>query len=169
MGVLAGVAALVVLAGCYAPSLRDCTVRCDGPSDCAHGQVCGDDGLCAAPETAGRCTGAVDAGPGQDADPPRDAAPPDAPTTKVQVQVDGEGSIVVEGQGTCSSRDPTHGKCTYDIALGITQRVSAVAIKLDQVFLGWTSMTCSGQWLVCAFVPTAPLSITAKFGHAGAR
>ena len=40
---------LVALAGCYQPELRDCTVRCEQPSDCTGGQVCRDDGWCAAP------------------------------------------------------------------------------------------------------------------------
>lgn len=56
MDVLAEIlATAVVLAGCYAPSVRDCTVRCASRDDCASGQICGADGLCAAPEIAGRC------------------------------------------------------------------------------------------------------------------
>jgi hypothetical protein len=176
MGVLAGIAALVVLAGCYAPSLRDCTVSCAGPSDCAPGQVCGDDGLCAAPEVAGRCQMAtVDAGPGKDAGPPRDAAPgvdaspavdaaaPDAPpTVKLRVQIDGKGSVQVDGSGTCSSSDPSHGNCVYDIALDIAQRVEAMADD-NQDFVGWLSITCAGQGPICTFTPPASLTIVARF------
>jgi hypothetical protein len=180
MGFLAGVAALVVLAGCYAPSLRDCTVSCAGPSDCAPGQVCGDDGMCAAPDVAGQCAmETVDAGMGQDATPPgtaHDAAPPrdtgpvvDAGPppmmVKLRVQIDGTGSVVVDGRGTCSSADPSHGNCMYDIALGIAQRVQATQIDPMQSFLGWSSNPCGGQGPICTFTPPAPLTVVAKFGH----
>lgn len=180
MDVLAGVAALVVLSGCYAPSLRDCTVSCAGPVDCAPGQVCGDDGLCADPDVAGRCAMAtVDAGMAQDAPPPppRDAAPgvdasvasdaaPDAPPlVKLRVQIEGKGSVVVDGRGTCSSMDPSHGNCMYDVALGVAQRVQATAIMMDESFLGWTSITCAGQGAICTFTPGLSLTIVAKFGH----
>ena len=39
---------LVCLVGCYSPSVRDCTVSCANPGDCAGGQVCTSDGWCAA-------------------------------------------------------------------------------------------------------------------------
>ena len=171
MGVLGWVVALAAVAGCYAPSLRDCTVSCAGPSDCASGQVCGSDGLCAAPETAGRCAAdSVDAGPGLEAGPPRDAAvtdaAPDGPAlVKLHVQVDGTGRVQVDGSGTCSSTDPSHGNCMYDIALGVSQRVQATAIGPDQSFLGWGTITCAGQGPICTFIPPAAVTIVAKFGH----
>ncbi|MBA3502412.1 MAG: hypothetical protein H0T65_18755, partial [Deltaproteobacteria bacterium] len=43
---------LACLVGCYSPSVRDCTVSCANPNDCAGDQVCTTDGWCAAPETA---------------------------------------------------------------------------------------------------------------------
>jgi hypothetical protein len=177
---LAVVAALVVLAGCYAPSLRDCAVSCAGPADCAPAQVCGDDGLCAAPEVAGHCAmTSVDAGrmpdaapplprdaaPPRDSAPPVDAAEPDAPlVVKLHVQIEGKGSVVVDGRGTCSSTDPSHGNCMYDIALGVAQRVQATEIDPMQSFLGWTSITCAGQGPTCTFTPPVAVTIVAKFG-----
>lgn len=170
MGLLAAVAALV-LAGCYAPSFRDCTVSCAVPSDCAAGQVCGDDGLCAGPDVAGRCAldtvdaGTEDAAP-RDGAPAIDAAAPDGPPlVKLRVQIEGKGSVLVEGRGTCSSMDPSHGNCMYDIALGIAQRVQATQIDPDQSFLGWTSITCAGQGPICTFTPPVSLAIVARFGH----
>lgn len=48
--ILVGVAVTYLVAGCYNPELRDCTVHCSAPRDCAGGQVCRDDGWCAMPE-----------------------------------------------------------------------------------------------------------------------
>jgi hypothetical protein len=160
------VAALATLAGCYAPALRDCTVTCESPSDCASGQVCGDDGLCAVPQRAGRCSIPPDAAP-VDAAPPRDAPPDAPPTVTLHVLVMGKGSVVVDGRGTCSSLDPQKGNCSYEVAAGAPQQVRAVMIDLTQLFAGWTSMTCAGQGAICTFVPTAPTTVSAKFDHHG--
>ena len=159
MGVLgwAVAAALVTLAGCYAPSLRDCTVSCASQRDCADGQVCGSDGLCASPGVAGHCAA------------PNDAAVADAPATiSLRVQVSGKGSITVDDHGACSSEDPQHGDCTYEIAPRVAQSVHALPIQPDQVFQSWTSATCSGHGANCTFTPTAATTIAAKFVHAGA-
>jgi hypothetical protein len=167
MGILgcAAAAALVALAGCYAPSLRDCTVSCAAQQDCAGGQVCGSDGMCASPEVAGHCVSASpDAGLERDAGMPADAAAPDAPATvSLRVQVAGKGSISVDGHGVCSSQDPNHGDCTYDVELRVAQRVRALPIQPDQVFGRWTSPTCSGQGAICTFTPTAATNIAASF------
>jgi hypothetical protein len=167
MGVLIPLlAGASLLAGCYAPSLRDCTVSCESASECASGQVCGADGLCAAPGVAGRCARMPDAGVPPDV-PAVDAAPPDIATTIVlRVQVMGKGSIIVDGHGTCSSRDPQRGNCMYDIAFDAPQRVRAVPIELDDLFTEWTSKTCEGEGPICTFTPVGDTSVTAKFGRA---
>jgi hypothetical protein len=173
MGVLAaGAAAVALLAGCYSPSLRDCTVACAGSADCAPGQVCGPDGMCASPEMAGRCAMETDAGAMQMPMPePRDAgidatAPPDAALlVKLRVQVDGKGSVQIDGRGTCSTQDPGHGTCMYDIPLGVAQRVQAVAIGPDETFAAWTSFVCAGQGPICTFTPLVATAVVAKFSH----
>jgi len=48
--------AACALAACYDPVLRDCTIACASGDACAPGQVCGDDGFCAAPAVAGHCS-----------------------------------------------------------------------------------------------------------------
>jgi hypothetical protein len=157
MGILTRmlVADLAALAGCYAPAVRDCTVSCASRDDCVRGQLCGSDGYCAAPQMAGRCGGIV-----------ADAGLPDAaPLVSLRVQVTGRGNVIVEGRGTCSSLDPQHGDCTYDIPLHVTQRVDAVAIQQDHAFLGWTSMTCNGEGASCTFTMGAATNIAAKFAH----
>jgi hypothetical protein len=171
MGVLARIALAAVAApACYSPSLRDCTVSCESAGDCAGGQVCGDDQLCAAPEVAGRCAlTEVDAGVTVDASPPRDAGPDGPVLVALTVQIEGRGSIDVAGRGVCSSED-SRGRCTYDIALGVAQRVEAIAIDIREPFMSWTSPTCTGQGAVCTFVPMAmpmPMAMTivaARFG-----
>jgi hypothetical protein len=165
------VAALAGLAGCYEPSLRDCTVSCSSLRDCAGDQLCGSDGLCASPDLAGRCATQTPDAPVRDASTtPDDAAPGDAEMPDVpalialRVQVTGKGSVVVDGHGICSSQGAQHGDCTYDIAPNVAQTVHALPVQLDQVFASWTSVTCSGQVATCTFTPSNPTVITAKFG-----
>jgi hypothetical protein len=181
MGVLAAAAAAgaasAMLAACYSPSLRDCTVTCAGSADCAPGQVCGDDGMCASPEMAGRCAmESPDAGPQMPPmmppmPEPQDAAvdaavPPDTQVlVKLRVQVDGKGSIAVEGRGTCSSQDPGHGVCMYDVPVGIALRLQAMAITPDDPFTAWTSIACGGQGPMCTFTPLLATAVVAKFSH----
>lgn len=164
MGLLAATVAALVLASCYAPAVRDCTVSCEAPGDCARGQVCGSDGMCAAPEVAGHCAiVAPDA-----ASPPRDAAidaRPDAvPTVRLTVQVMGKGSIVLDDAMTCSSEAPQHGMCVYNVAPGVPITAQATPIQLDQQFTMWTSTVCGGQPARCTFTPAdAATTISARF------
>lgn len=176
MGVLAAVAVAGGLAvtACYAPAVRDCTVSCGSPDDCAAGQVCGSDGKCAAPDVAGRCAaiapdagahdpggGRPDAAPSDDAS---DAGPADGGLKiRLAVQVSGKGSVVVEGRGICSTQDPQRGNCAYDVAVGALLTVRAVAIDEDQRFAMWTSPTCAGQGARCVFTPVFPTTVSARF------
>jgi hypothetical protein len=172
MGLL-GVAAAagLVLAGCYSPSLRDCTVSCDSASDCATGQVCGTDGMCASPAVAGHCAmvdaGHADAALHADAAPPRDAAPDAARTVRLTVQIQGKGSVTVDGAGTCSSQDPDKGSCMYDVVPGAPLAAQAMPIVPTDTFTMWSSITCAGQGARCLFTPITPTVITARFGHNG--
>lgn len=170
MDLLAGIvaAAGLALTGCYSPSLRDCTVSCGSASDCAAGQVCGADGMCASPAVAGRCAAQVDAGHDAPAHP--DAAladaPPDArPTVRLTVQVMGKGSVTVEGIGTCSSQDPDRGNCVYDVVPGVPLTARATPITSSDVFTMWSSATCAGQGARCQFTPVIATVIAARFGH----
>lgn len=43
-------AVLAHLVACYEPQVRNCTLACSGPGQCAAGQTCTSDGYCAAPE-----------------------------------------------------------------------------------------------------------------------
>ena len=151
-------AGLAALAGCYSPRILDCAVSCSSPHDCVSGQVCGSDGLCAAPQIAGRCGGLTDAAP------PHDADVADVPAlVTLHVQITGRGSVFVEGHGNCSSLDPQHGDCMFSIPLAVAQTVQALAIQPDQSFAGWTSATRNGVNARCTFVPQGATTIAAKF------
>ncbi|HEY6177064.1 MAG TPA: hypothetical protein VIX73_21555 [Kofleriaceae bacterium] len=166
MEVLTAIAAAALLAGCYEPALRDCTVSCQAPGDCASGQVCGADRMCAAPEIAGHCARiAPDAGASPDArlEPAPDARPDASPTVRLTVMVMGKGSVVIDGTTTCSSLDPQRGNCAYDVAPGIAITAQAMAIQLDQTFTRWTSETCGGEPARCTFTPDAATVISARF------
>jgi hypothetical protein len=175
MGVLAGIAvAGFALAGCYSPSLRDCTVSCSSAGDCATGQICGADGMCASPAVAGRCAlvdaGALDAPGRPDGAPPRDAGLPDAPpdaarTVRLTVQIMGKGSVTIAGVGGCSSQDPDKGNCVYDVVAGVPLSAQAMPITGSDAFAMWTSMTCGGQGARCQFTPGLATVIAARFGH----
>lgn len=172
MGVLALVAVgALVLTSCYAPAVRDCTVSCASERDCASGQVCGGDGMCAAPEVAGRCSGFPgDAGPRHDARPPGDpdldAGLDAAQTVVLHVQIMGKGAVLVDGVGACSSKDPQHGDCMYDVIPGVVLIAHAVEIDRDELFAMWTSPTCAGQGPRCVFTPVAATAIAARFARA---
>ena len=173
---LAAAIAVSALGACYAPALRDCTIACASGDDCAGGQVCGSDGLCAMPEVAGRCGAALpgpDAAPAVDASdapardaPAVDAAPPpiDAgPSVAVHVKIEGVGSVVLAGFGTCSSEAPAHGDCTYNAPSGVARTARAVALSPMDTFTRWSTLFCGGQGATCSFTPFLATAITARF------
>jgi len=161
------VPSLAIVAGCYEPELRDCTVRCSAESDCAVGQVCGADHMCAAPDVAGHCenvAAVVDAGVvGDGAKPQPDARPdapppPDAPTHgQLHLKIEGgRGRITVQGIGTCTD------ECTYTVLLGTQLAAEAAAVE-EWRFDKWTNGPCIGQSANCVFSQTFLVDVTAKF------
>lgn len=170
-------AALVLVAGCYSPDLRDCTVSCASSADCAGAQVCSSNHFCAArgmtcaggpPIDAHIATGdaptdardgihdaavPVDARPPVDAAPPIDAAPP---TVQLHLHVDGHGAIFL-GTFSCTA------DCNYQVIVGVPLSVTAVAGN-NQRFDRWTQGPClSSQNTSCSFTPTMPLTVAARF------
>lgn len=75
---MCALAGLVLIAACYAPTLRDCAVACSAATDCTGGQVCGADGYCSSPDVAGQCAGILDAQPAGDGAMVNADAVPDA-------------------------------------------------------------------------------------------
>lgn len=165
MALLARVATVAALSGCYSPDLRDCTVTCASSADCAGAQVCGSDHFCARPASAGTCARTQsdgggppgDAGPDASAppdaggNPPRDAAPDAAPTGVLQLQVMGHGELVA-GSHMCST------DCMFELPL-VPVDVVAVAAG-DQAFDGWTIGPCVGSpSTTCTVTPPATVGV----------
>jgi uncharacterized repeat protein (TIGR02543 family) len=155
-------------AGCYAPSVRDCTVTCEAATDCATGQVCGPDGYCAAPGVTGTCARAdADATADADAatiDARGDAAIADAHTAPPQpdaavlgalsVTITGRGDVAVSPLGvTCSAPAKMGATCAYDVVAGAPLLLVAVPTHKDDRFAGWTG-ACSGTSATCALTAT---------------
>lgn len=168
-------AGALVAPGCYEPQLRDCVVSCTGPADCAPGQVCGSDGMCAAPEVAGSCAGivaATDAGSTDarpdaradarviDAPPPIDAVPQLA----LQVEITQSGRVMLEGTSlSCTS---SSAPCTFNVPIGATLVLRAIPGQ-GYAFDRWLSSACNGAGALCTIAPTSATSVHAKFMSSG--
>ena len=178
MAVLRAALACSLLAACYSPEVRDCTVSCASPDDCAAGQMCGADGMCASPERAGHCfaqpeivddagvadgdarDGAVDAPVMVDAavDARPDAPPP---TVDLHVKISGRGRVVAPGIA-CDSEPPDHGDCHFTVLAGATLTLFAWP-HVGQSFDKWQGGPCAGQDASCTFTPSSSVTAAVKF------
>ena len=163
----------IALAGasCYSPELRDCTVSCEAQSDCAHGQVCGADQFCAAPEIAGRCSSLPSDSGGDDRDAGAvdgkvDARPeragPDLAMVPMHLKIDGDGRVTVSGQLTCEKQGSQNGDCMYQVPLGLAITLGAQPYN-GQQFDALERCTCNAQGATCTFVPTGATDLHARF------
>jgi hypothetical protein len=170
MGLLRSRAALLLAAsGCYEPELRDCTITCNAATDCAEGQVCGSDRMCAAPALAGRCgempdaagSGARDAGV---TDAMIADATPDAAThAALEIAIEGKGRVNVLGYGSCDAAPPQSGSCTIIVPRDELRTIGADAHP-GWRFDRWTTSACAAVGInTCTFRPTGPTPIGAKF------
>lgn len=175
MGILRpGVALLAAIAGgCYSPELRDCTLTCSAASDCADGQVCGDDHFCAAPGIAGRCStlptdaggtirdAAVDGPKIVDARP--DAAPDATVWAAIEVTIEGQGRVIVQNIATCEKAGPQNGSCMFYVLTGSAVTVHAQGY-FDWHFDKWTLAACEEvDGSTCTFQAIATSYVNAKF------
>ena len=173
MALLARVlAAATLLAGCYSPDLRDCTVTCASSADCAGAQLCNAAHLCAAKDVScsTMTTTPRDASPDEDAPVQRDAAimidagrpPIDAPApVALHVHVDGAGGTLSFGTFSCTD------DCTYQVPYAEAITITATA-NGNHTFVGWSQGPCLGSLArTCDVTPTMPLTIAARFIHGG--
>ncbi len=166
-----GVAITVAIAGgaCYEPELRDCTLSCTAAADCADGQVCGSDHLCAAPEIAGTCAtmpgGA--GGTGRDAgvvDAKMPDTRPDAAThVPLAISIAGKGRVTVHGIGTCDASQPQNGSCVLAVPRLVPLTVEATPYR-EWRFDRWTTAACAVVSInTCTFTPITATPLGAKF------
>lgn len=186
MGLLARASVLILVgaSACYAPELRDCTVKCVTETDCAGNQVCSSgycvgasDVVCSSSNvandagTGGGGGGGGGGGTGMDAgqvvmvDAGLDAAPdapPDAPTHgTLTVTIAGRGGVLVQGIGLCSHMGQP---CSYAVPLGVT--LTARAFDDDDFeFDRWTtpSVCPDDETSTCSFVPQLATELGVKF------
>ncbi|HEY4238940.1 MAG TPA: hypothetical protein VGM88_03960 [Kofleriaceae bacterium] len=144
MALLKAALAVLLLAGCYDPTLKDCVVTCANPGDCADGQVCGADKFCAAPDVAGTCS----------------------PAEKValHVTVMGMGQVEADNIGTCSSEGSQNGNCTWMVTMGEAVELHAMTVSSGHAFLRWTMpITCLTN-TDCSVTPTqSTTTVSAMF------
>jgi len=136
MAVLIRALAVLALASCYDPELRDCVVTCAGSDDCADGQVCGADRFCAAPDVS--CTAAQQ--------------------VALHVTVMGQGKVNVDNVGTCTS------DCTWMVTKGTAVEMHAVPTSGGHPFVRWTMPPWCMTNTDCSVTPTAPTNAAAMFG-----
>ncbi|MDQ3366778.1 MAG: hypothetical protein M3680_15240 [Myxococcota bacterium] len=169
MALLRTLAIPLLVAACYSPDVRDCTVSCAAVSDCAGGQVCGSDQFCAAPDVAGTCAQrTTDAGTEEPdgrvpQDAGADAAAPDAALAMVQlhIRIDGRGAVTVPNVGVCDAGSGAN-DCLYMIPPGVPVSLHAVP-KNQWRFTAWESTACAGEPATCVLTPTAPTFVKARF------
>jgi hypothetical protein len=167
MGVLGVSAAAFVIAagGCYEPELRDCTLTCSSASDCADGQVCGDDQYCAAPGIAGRCASLPGDAGSNSRDGGIDARTiPDAAThVTLTISIEGQGRTVMLGTGTCDKAAPQNGMCMFTVPIDALVTVQAQPYPKWR-FDKWTTTPCRVSLIgSCTFTATSSLTIGVKF------
>lgn len=149
----------LLMAGCYSPAERDCTVTCSAAKDCIGGQVCGADHYCAAPSVAGHCS-AADAAVAIDARHDDTAA--DSGTTiyvALTVNIGGTGRVTVEDIATCSMP-----MCMFQVPAGQAITLTASQVQPDKSFQTWQNACASaGTQPTCALTPTTATKVGAKF------
>ncbi len=170
---LQSAAFLLAIASCYSPQLDDCALKCEAATDCAGGQTCGSDHLCAATDVAGHCAQLLsqDAGVGDGGIGPSDASPPDAvravdagPQVIAHLHDDGMGMITTNTGYVCDSQGAQHGDCMVDVAEGVPLTLQATG-EGGQVFQQWSGQACAGTSPSCTFTPTMPTTdVHAMFG-----
>jgi hypothetical protein len=157
--------AFLLLAACYQPEVRDCTVTCAHAGDCADGQVCGRDGYCAAPAVAGTCGFVVDAATSADASP-SDAPPSDAGTAQLHVIVQGRGKVSVDPLGMeCTGTNTADGDCMFDVPSGASEMLTPVQTNPQSSFVDWTTANCAGMTACTVTVDPPVTLVTAMFSN----
>jgi hypothetical protein len=148
-------AAVILLAGCYAPEAPDCAIACTANSDCITSQACTTNHLCAAAGVTcgalaiadGRVATDADEGPG---------------VTAIKLGVSGAGSVRASTGDQCANPAKAPIVCSFQAPSGQELTLTATPSP-SSTFKAWTG-ACTGQALICHTTPTgAMITVNAKF------
>jgi hypothetical protein len=156
-------APLLLLAACYSPDPSDCIVACSRSDDCAPNQLCNASGLCAGPDV--HCAMQSDAGDDPMKPPPD--APPDAPVplVKITVKIDGRGSVLVVGTGTCDGASGM-AECDFDVPKNVPLTLEATPKSMWH-FDKWTDACDHQPSMTCALTPDRATKAGVRFAQGG--
>jgi hypothetical protein len=156
-------AVAVGASGCYAPTTRDCELSCDSDNDCASGQVCGPEHLCAQ-RSLSCATGLVDGGLVRDSQRATaiDAHEVDAPATvALTIMIGGMGTVTLDGGASCSMP-------SCQLVAPMNEQATLVATPAPRtMFDMWMTGPCVGQGATCTFVPLADTTLQVHFKPSG--
>jgi hypothetical protein len=152
-------ALLALVAGCYEPDVRDCTVSCEVADECADNQVCGSDHMCAAPDMAGRCKAMGSAGSNGSGG---SGGSNEDDKVALHVMINGHGKVVIDTLATCDAEGGSHGDCTVMVPKTVVRSLTAIPREEDG-FVGWTTAACAGQDATCTVTPLAAIVVGVKF------
>ncbi len=140
---------MVLVAGCYAPDVNDCTVTCTTDNECAADLVCTPQGLCGS--TTAACDGnnsTVDGG---------------ARMIRLRVSVMGEGKVMIAGGPVCSPREDMGPGDACDLIVPAGPLVLEAQVLGNKPFERWTSIVCAGQGPRCEVNLQLDSNVSAKF------
>lgn len=148
-------AAVILLAGCYAPEAPDCAIACTANTDCITSQACTTNHLCAAVGVTCGAPAIADAGVATDAD--------EGPgVTAIKLVVSGAGSVQASTGDLCANPAKTPISCTFQAPTGLELTLTATPPP-SRMFKEWTG-ACTGPALVCHTTPSgAMITVNAKF------
>ncbi|HLL23742.1 MAG TPA: hypothetical protein VK427_16500 [Kofleriaceae bacterium] len=150
---------IVTLAtACYSPDIRECAVTCANADDCAPGQSCGGDGLCASEGVTCSAIASTDAGVDGAGTPP-DAATP--ATVKLVVRIDGRGDVKIPSVGDCEGGNG-QSQCMFDVKTGVAITLQVMP-KNNWMFVRWEDACLGQSTAACTLTPTAALQVRARF------
>jgi hypothetical protein len=157
----------MAISACFDPDVRNCELSCASQADCASGQRCGPDHLCATPTTQCRAR-VIDASVVIDAGLPADARRLDA-KPHIDAAVDVVLFVAIGGNGTVAVVDgPACGMTEFCELTVPADRAATLTAQPGQrsMFDAWTLGPCAGQGATCTFVPLTDTTLAVQFQKA---
>ena len=143
------------LAACYSPDVRDCLLACASADDCATGQTCTVEHLCAA--AVSDCS--TDARPSEPVDAHEPTVADAAAFVPLHVHIMGPGTVTL---APCTATCTCTSDCMLDAIANTTSSLVAIP-QPGQQFDSWTGAPCMGQPATCVFAPAPMTQLDVKF------